>query len=314
MPKTKDKTKSKFTINVPVFVSKRQPIGAMFELNYQGLIDGAINLIEQYNKDQDYIILNKRNKFFQRQIGRIEFKKCEIGERPALLLNVCAYTLNKKGEHIKGDEIVTVEPTDRIGDDTNYFLLIPQIVGNDTSHYNWLSLVYDDPTRETEEIIAISKAILNDVVRQPIKNIKLPELLNQIKDASPKITLNLNSISFKENSLNDKFQAYQVSGKSFIKQEFKFAGMPLEKIEDLIKDKFENQFTQKILKLFVGKKEYKIKQEVDNFKTGINLLVEQFFNFAEEFSTDDLTKVYTEEFILSTMTKVLDKFLTNGEV
>ncbi len=78
MPKTKDKTKSKFTINVPVFVSKRHSIGAMFDLNYQAIIDGAINLIEQYNNEQDYIILNKRNKFFQRQVGKLYLKNVKL--------------------------------------------------------------------------------------------------------------------------------------------------------------------------------------------------------------------------------------------
>lgn len=315
MPKTKDKTKLKFTINVPVFVSKRQSAGTMFDLTYQSLIDGAINLIEQYNKEQDFIILNKRNKFFQRQIGAIEFKKCAIGERPALLLKASAYTLNKTGEHIKQDEIVSIEPTDRIGDDSNYFLLLPQIEGNETTYYNWISLVYDDPTRETDEIISILKSIMNEIVKQPIKNIKLPTLLEELKKStSPKITLNLNSISFNDNSLNDTFEIYQTESKSFIKQEYKFAGMPVEKIEELIKDKFDNQFNQKIIRLFVGKKEYKIKQEMENFNAGINLLVEQYFNFAEEFSNANKSKVFTEDFILETMTKVLDKFFTNGEL
>lgn len=192
-----------------------------------------------------------------------------------------------------------------------WFLKLQDI---NTTYYNWISLVYDDPTRETEEIIAILKAIMNDVIRQPIKNIKLPTLLEELKGKSPKITLNLNSLSFNENSLNDKFTAYQIEGKSFLKQEFRFAGMPLDKIEELIKDRFDSQFKHKIIKLFDGKKEYKIKQEVDDFKTGMNLLVEQFFNFAEEFPGADLTKVNNEDFMLSTMTKVLDKYFTNGEV
>jgi DNA-binding transcriptional MerR regulator len=99
-----------------------------------------------------------------------------------------------------------------------------------------------------------------------------------------------------------------------IKEEFKYAGMPLEKIEELIQEKFDNRFKRKILKFLVGRKEYKINQEIDNFKTGANLLVEQYFNFEEIYSTTEFNKIHHEDFIIKTMTRVLDKYLNNGEL
>ena len=313
MAKTKSKQKLTFTINVPVFVTKRQSTGTMFEFTYEKLIEAAIELIQQYNKDEQFVILDKKNKFTQRQLGIINHKIIEVGDRPSLLLNVSAHTLNKKGEHIKNDGVVSIEPTDRLGDDSNYFLLIPQITGIETQYHNWLAFVYDDPTRETDEIITLLKVLMNNIIRQPIKNIKLPTFLEELREHKPNITLNLNTLNFDQNDTNDKFQQYIVDSKTVTKKETRYTGMPIEEIENLINDDYGKKFSQKILRFFVGKKEFKIKQEVDNFKTGMNLLVEQHFNFSEEFPNTFYDKIHDIEFIIATMKKVLNKHLTNGE-
>jgi hypothetical protein len=313
MTKIKNKIVPKTIINVPVFVSKRESVGDVFEFTYVSLIEGAKSLIEKYNLDKQYLILNKKNKLSQRQIGHIIYTEHLIGDRPTLLLKINAHTFNRTGEHLKDDEIVPIETTDRIGDDTNYIFLLPEIVGEADRYYNWLCLAYDDPSRESNEIITILKAVMEFIIKKPIKNIKLPELLNELKESRPEITLSLNSIEYTENSLNDKFRIYMTENKSFIKKEYKFANMPIEDIEELIKDKLDSQFSKKMMKFIVGKKEYKIKQEIENFKTGINLLVEKYFNFTEEISIENQSKINDNDFILSLLTKVLDKYLTNGE-
>jgi hypothetical protein len=313
MAKNKNKTNDKYIINVPVFVSKRHSVGSLFELTFDNLIDGIIQQLKQYNDEKDYKILNKKNKLFQRQIGHINFEKCTIGDVPVLLLNASAYTINKQGEHIKSDTIVSIEPSDRIGDNSNYYLLVPEITGLDAKYYNWILLVYDDPTRDTEEIITIAKSIMNDIIHQPIKNIKLPDLLTELKDTFPKIKLQLNSIEYNENSRFDKFKKYETHFSSFTKKEVDYIGMPIDDVEKLIKDKFGSQFKQKVLKFFAGNKEYKIKQEIANFKADNNLLVERYFNFAEDIPTTQMNDVFKKEFILNIMKKVLAKYLTNGE-
>jgi hypothetical protein len=308
---TKDK---KYIINIPLFVSKSSSAGDLFDITHNYLIDGVINKLTQYNNEKDFKILNKRNKVYQRQIGHIDFEKCVLGDRPALLLNVSAYTLNKQGEHIKSDSVVSVEPSDRIGDKSNYYLLVPDITGLETIYYNWFLLVYDDPSRDSEEIITIAKCFMNDIVQQPIKNIKLPTLLNELKGALPKIKLQLNTIEYDSNSRYDKFKKYETRFSSFTRQEIDYAGMEIGEVEKLVKEKFGNRFKQKVLKLFIGNKEYKIKQEIANFKADNNLLVERCFNFAEEIPTAQIEDVYKKEFILNIMQKVLVKYLTNGEV
>lgn len=314
MSKSTQGKKSKFIINIPLFVSKRKPAETLFSRTYDTLIVEAESQINSYNKKKDYIILNKRNKFFERQIGNIEYKHCKIGDKPGLLLNVSAYTLNKMGEHIKESEVVPIEPRDRIGDDKNYILLLPEITNEANSHYNWLALVYDDPTRESEEIIAIAKAIMSDILREPIKNIKLPTLLNELRQApSPVITLTLNSVNNDEGGIGSKFQIYETETKSFVKHEYRYSGMPIEKIKELIEEKFENRFKNKMLKFLLGEKEYKIKQDIDDFKDGANLLVEQYFNFEEKISSDDFDHIYTQPYILDVMNKVIIKYFTNGE-
>lgn len=313
MPKIENKSVPKIIINVPVFVSKRESIGSAFPFTYASLVDGAKLLIEKYNSDKYYLILNKKNKVSQRQIGHIVYTEHQIGDRPALLLKINAHTFNRKGEHLKDDEIVSIETTDRIGDDTNYIFILPEIVGEADRCYNWLCLAFDDPSRESDEIITILKEVMEKIIKKPIKNIKLPDLLKELKEFPPEITLSLNSIEYTENSLNDKFQLYMTETKSFIKKEYKFSGMPIENIEALVTERFDNQFSKKVIKLVSGKKEYKIKQEVENFKTGINLLVEKLFNFKEEISIDNHDKINDNDFIISLLTKVLDKYLTNGQ-
>lgn len=302
-----------FTIHVPVFISDKEPISPLFEETYQSIVDDAAKAIEIYNARQSIIVLDsKRNKHSKRQVGKIHFQITEIGERPTLLLNACAYAFNKSGEHIKGEQVFTVEPPDKIGDSSNYFLLVPQITGTEKQMYNWIALAYDDPTRESEDIIAIVKAIMKDVLHRPVKNIKLPELLEELKQANPEITLNLNAISFEENNQNDKFLQYQIESKSVVSYKYKFSGMPIEKIKELIEDRFEKKF-KKVMKFYVGKKEYKIQQEIDKFKSGANLLVEQYFNFEEIFSTTEFHKIHNQDFVIKTLTRVLDKYLKNGQ-
>jgi hypothetical protein len=313
MTKIKNKAFPKIIINVPVFVSKREPIGDAFPLTYDTLIDGAKKLIDKYNIDKQYLIINKENKVSQRQIGHIIYSEHLIGDRPALLLKINAHTFNRKGEHIKDDEVVSIETTDRIGDDTNYIFIVPAIVGEDNRLYNWFCFAYDDPSRESDEIITILKSVMKSIIRKPINNLKLPELLKELKDYPPEITLSLNSVELTQNSIKDKFDVFMTESKSFIKKEYKFSNMPIAEIEELVKDNFDKQFKKKILKFVSGRKEYKIKQEVENFKTGINLLVEKCFNFTEEIGIENHNKINDNDFILSLFTKVLDKYLLNGQ-
>ena len=194
-------------------------------------------------------------------------------------------------------------------------MLYPKIIGTETQSIFWIILVYDDPKKDSFDIISTAKLVLTKILKQPIKCVKLPTVLKEIKEEKilPKIKMQLNAISFDESTVNPKFEKYKTSSKLSRKEEYDFSNMPFEEIEELIRSPFHD-FKQRIIKLIVSKKEYKITQEHKNdTQHGINDLVEQMFNMSTIIYEDELHKLYDNDFVILKLKTVLEHYLKNGD-
>jgi hypothetical protein len=316
MNKKEKKAEKVYSINIPVFVTERKEITSpLFELNYNEVIDNAIKKIEEHNSASASITYGRKNKTIERVVDKIEYTKDAFGDVPFLLLKVSAYNSNVEGEFIKSGEILEIENADKVGSSNNFILLYPIIAGIEPKYFNWMVLVYDDPKKTSDENIYNAKMIMNSILDQPIRNIKLKKFIEELNQSKtlPIIDLNLSSISFEENDLTDKFEVYNVRTRAFRKVEFEYRNMPIDKVEELINEKFDNGFGRKILNFKLGKKVFKLTQNLENFKVDFNSTVEQHFNFTEEITKVEIDKIYDYEVIKSKMERVITEYLTNGE-
>ncbi|MCG9899095.1 MAG: hypothetical protein MH132_03760 [Hydrotalea sp.] len=315
--KTANNEIRKFDIHIPVFISERKEIsGDMFEFNYNTLLETAEQKIKTHNKSQISITTNKRSKTIKRIIENIILTKGKFGKIPYLLLQVSAYNSNIEGQIIKQNDILEIEQTDKIGSNKNFILLYPQItVLKEKKYCNWIILVYDDPNKNSDDNIANAKIVMNSILDTPIKNIKLKKFIEELKQADlrPVIDLTLTSINFNEDEIDDEFLAFKINSKSISKKEFVFANMPIQNIENLINERFEQKFIHKVLKFKIGKREYKINQNLEKFKQDHNSTVETHFNFAQEIDEAQIKNLYEPKFMTGLMEKVLTEYLLNGE-
>lgn len=313
---TKKETKKEYIIKVPVFTSERiNRESGLFPITYQQVIEGAIPLINAHNISTDVVSFDRRNKTIRKIIGNIKCEKRELGNIPYLLLKISAYNTNWEGCLITSqEETVQIENNDKIGSDNNFVMLYPQVIGIENQTIFWVILVYDDPKKDSLDNISTAKLVLTKILNQPVKSVKLPTVLEEIKESGllPQIKMNLSSIKFDEDNAGAKYEQYCISAKSFKKEEYEYNNMPINQIEELIKSPLDD-WSHRMIKLILRKKEYKITQDIkDNAQNAINELVEQFFNHEIKVNEEELNDIYNVEFVVSKLQYVLELYLKNG--
>lgn len=310
------KTVKDYSIKVPVFTSERiERDNWVFSMNYQELIDHSKKLITEHNNNDKIISSDKRNKTIKREIGKIEIHERAFGQIPYLLLKISAYNTNWEGCLITSKETVQIDNKDKIGSDNNYIMLYPQIIGSENQSIFWIILVYDDPKKDSFDNISTAKLVLTKILNQPVKSVKLPAVLRELKEQKilPQIKMNLNAISFDEGNIAPKYEQYCTSAKTLKREEYDFNNMPFDKIEELIRSPLQD-YTQRIIKLIVRKKEYKITQDLKKeLKAGQDELVEQIFNMTTNINEEELDDIYNIEFVISKLQNVLETYLKNGD-
>lgn len=310
------KTVKDYCIKVPVFTSERiERDNWVFSMNYQELIDHSKRLITEHNKNDKIISSDKRNKTIKKEIGNIEIHERAFGQIPYLLLKISAYNTNWEGCLITSKETVQIDNKDKIGSDNNYVMLYPQIIGSENQSIFWIILVYDDPKKDSFDNISTAKLVLTKILNQPVKSVKLPAVLRELKEQKilPQIKMNLNAISFDEGNIAPKYEQYCTSAKTLKREEYDFNNMPFDKIEELIRSPLQD-YTQRIIKLIVRKKEYKITQDLKKeIQAGQDELVEQIFNMTTNVKEEELDDIYNIEFVISKLQNVLETYLKNGD-
>ena len=306
-----------YVIKIPVFTSDRiERTDHIFSgITYQEFINNAKSKIEKHNKNESSVTSDKRNKIIKREIGNIQIIENSFDTTPYLLLKISAYNTNLEGCLITPSEIHQLENNDKIGSENNFVMLYPKIIGSEKQSIFWVILVYDDPKKDSYDIISTAKLVLTKILNQPIKSVKLPAVLKEIKENKilPQIKMQLNAISFDESTVNPKFEKYRTNSKLTRKEEYDFLNMPFKEIEELIRSPF-NEFKQRIIKLIVSKKEYKITQEHKaDAQHGFNDLVEQIFNMSTIIYEDELEKLYENDFVTLKLKTVLEHYLKNGD-
>jgi len=267
MNKSGKKEKS-YVIKVPVISSELILKGndLFGGISFSDMLNYAKVKISNYKLLESKISKNSRNKVQTKEIANVDYIDCLIGTRPCMLLQISAYNTNLYDGYVETDQKINLKQNHKLGSDNYYALLVPNIIGLDSNNYKhqWIILIYEDPHKDNQEIVGTTKLVLNKILEISTFNIKLPEVLEELKriNTLPELSLNFSCIYNDENEVDVRFRNYLVGSKVRKLREDKFKNVPFKTTEELINDKsFQESYQKRLLKISFGKKEFRITQE-----------------------------------------------------
>jgi hypothetical protein len=176
-------------------------------------------------------------------------------------------------------------------------------------------LIYEDPTKDNGEVIKIAKNVVNNILNIPIQNIKLPTILDEIKEIStiPELQIKYYGMYNAENDVDVKYREYLQSGKITKSKEDYFKNMPYQKLQDLLAEPDDLEYQRKTTKLIIGKKEYKISKELINEASEeLKETAEKIFNMTTSITQDELdNKIHNQDFVMEKLSAILANYLSN---
>jgi len=308
-----------FVIKVPVFTSEliakaKDLFGGVTYAHMNEHVRNKVNLYNS-NVSSEKASKNKRNKVQKKEIDRIQCIDCNVGDRPCVLLKISAYNTNLHDGFVETDRKIKLGHSDKVGSENNYVLLVPHIFGVDSNNYKhqWLILVYEDPHKDTVDILGTAKLVLSKVLEIPTANVKLPEIIDElrVKKNAPALSLNYTSVDFDENEVDAKYRSYLVGGR-FRKQKIEnLENVPFGTAEEIIHDdSFRDHFQKRVVKVGFGKKEYRITHQMHkDAAERMSEAVEEVYNETIAVSESQLDGIFDEEFIIDVLTGVLNEYL-----
>lgn len=314
----KEKTvrEKSYAIKVPVYTSSfiDQPSDLFGGVTYTHMISYVKNKIDDYNKNSIKVFKIRRNKVQKKVIGEVKYYDKNIGDRPVLLLQISAYNTNLHDGYVETDKKINLQENNKLGSDNNFVLIFPNIIGLTTDNYKfqWLILIYEDPNKDNYEIVETSKLVLKNILSIPTANIKLPDVLEELKKIGniPELFLKFTSTSTDENEVDVRYVSYLVGSKIVKKKSENFKNMPFKDTEEIINDTtYKNDYQKRDVKISIGNKDYKIIEAEDS----INKTVEEIFNESIGITEKDmLENLYTVDFIMNKLTPVIHKYMSNN--
>ncbi len=316
------KKEKSYVIKVPVYTTEmiKKAQDVFGGTTYENMLTFLRKKINHFKENKLIINFENRNKTKRTVINGINFTEHKAGETSGILIQISAYSTNLYDGYLLAEEKINFKKDYKIGSETNFVMIYPVIKGIDRTNYSryFIILIYEDPTKNNEEIVKITKAVLNRVLEIPIANIKLPTILDELRSIGtiPQLQIKYSSIYNHENNVDLKYREYLVSGKLKKQKEDNFKNMPIDKIEELLNEPQEEDYQKKEAKLIIGKKEYKISKElVNEAEQVLKETAEKVFNASTSITDHELTNlVHDKEFIFSKLIPILENFLsTNNE-
>jgi hypothetical protein len=287
MAENKTAKEKSYLIKVPVYASefKEGSAGLFGRITYENLVQNIINKIEEYNRTKPLVSKYRRNKVQQLVIGEVQSIECEIGDHPSVLLRITAFNTNLHDGYIETNENkIAFQTSHKLGSDTNFMLLYPQIIGlsPDKYRFQWLILLYEDPNKENLEIVSIAKLVLTKILDISIINVKLPEVLEELRkiDKIPELSLKFSDVIIDGNEVDAKFRSYLVNSKLKKLKEVNFKDIPYANTEEIINDtSYKEEFQKREIKIISGNKEFRItRDQKAEASESLNNVVEEIFN------------------------------------
>lgn len=257
-----------------------------------------------------------RNKTLMTVIKGIKMKDVEFGTDKALLLQISAYDTNFYDGYFEGEKRIDITKDNKIGKDSNFVLLVPRKKGLTPESYTcyFLMFVYEDPTKKNGEVSKLAKLIAREVIQVPVENIKLPIIMQELKEYKtiPELQIRFSSIYEAENDVDVKYVEYFQGGHIKKDKTRRFKDMPFDVVKDLLTDKSDDEdYQTKKTSIIVGKKEYRIDSLIAEAKDDLKDTAEKIFNFPIGITQTELdAKIHNEDFVIEKLHGVLTNFLS----
>lgn len=278
-------------------------------MNYSELVEMLKNSINAYHFPIEHRSNNKAVVIVIDGITPIEVK---VGEVPTLLLKISSYKTNLMDGYFESNEKIHFQKNNKIGSDGNYVLFYPMIKGLQKGKYQryFLMVVYEDPTKESGEVSRLAKIVSTKVLKQPVQNIKMPMIMNELKSIGtiPELSIRFYTVNNEDSSVDVKYREYLQVCKLKKEKLQNFKDMPFETMQDLLSDtdNAEN-YSKRETFIHFGKKEYRIKREIINdAEATIKETAEKIFNASSAITQHQLdNKIHQTDFMVEKMTAVI---------
>lgn len=181
MAKKELKEKS-YNIKIPVYTTTMldQSVGLFENVSFQDMVQMIKKRLDDFKSP---ISSSNRNKTKKTVVSDISYQDVQIGNVPALLLQISAFNTNMYDGYFEANEKIPIAKDNKLGSENNFILLYPRIKGLSAETYTcfFLMLVYEDPTKDNGEVCKLAKILVNKILNIPIENIKLPMILMNLK-------------------------------------------------------------------------------------------------------------------------------------
>lgn len=313
------KKENPYKIKVPVYSSELiEKNNGLFEvLSYVNMVEHVDKKISDYILHKPPVKRKKRSKVKEIEIQNVESFEYFVETIPCRLLKITAFNTNLIDGFLETDTKINLSKSDKLGSETNYMLLYPRILGlsHNSCNFQWRILVYEDPTKENFEIVSICKLVLNKILNIKIKNIKLDKLLKELKENAilERLEIQFNSQSDDINEVDTYLRQYLIESKIKKVRTEKFSNVPISNFQKLINDtNYTGDFSKRIIKFFLKKKEIKITDEYLDAKEKIDQTVEEIFNSSIVLEENEIDLIFNNDFIFEKLVGVLNEYLEDN--
>ncbi len=285
----------KLLIKVPVYVSQETEreceSSNLFQTDNASLINDAKSLISSFNDSSLCpLMINKRAKTTAIGINKVEPIDIRFNKDDCLLLKVTAYKTNLIDGYYHNkvtEEDIRFNIDDKLCSDTYFFILYPQInrkLTTDKLSYYWHVFIYEDPSKESADMISIARKIMKDIIKIPIRNVKSDKLLADLKEYDLISQVEITLSSFSDDSEEDipaYLSSYSLNCKMKKERKIKLENM---KIDDATKawedDSFIKLYNKRQVKFLMhNKRTFSLIQE---YKDKLTSSLEESFNYDVE--------------------------------
>lgn len=311
---TKEKS---YNIKIPVYTTTMldQSAGLFDNVSLHDMVQMIKAKLDNFKHP---ISLSNRNKTKKTVISKIFYQDVQIGNAPALLLQISAFNTNMYDGYFEANEKIPITKENKLGSESNFVLLYPRIKGLSTETYTcfFLMLIYEDPTKDNGEVCKLAKILVNKILNIPIENIKLPMIFDELKDIStiPELQIHYRSISEADNDVDIKYREFLQGGKLEKKKDRLFKDIPRSTVEELLADTTDDEdYQEKDTRIVIGRKEYRIKKELINEASEeLKETAEKIFNASSTITQTELdTKIHDINFMIDRLSGVLTNYLSN---
>lgn len=310
-------TVREYEIKIPVFVTQiiENTGDELFPITYEDLIKVVKDKVSNFNEPISKV---PKNKTKTSVIQSVTYSDIKIGDTPSLLLQVSAYNTNFYDGYLESEEKVQLSKNSKIGNDNNFIIVYPKITGLQHENYTcqYFLFVYEDPNKDNGEVSKIAKIVAKDILQNPVQNIKLKKVLDEISNKGnvPQMEVRYISLQNAEDDEDILYKTYVQNISIREDRKIKYSDIPQDKMIDIITEK-RLPWYQRFITFTYGKTEYKITSQASKndkeYKDELEQLVEKVFNASVAVTQEEIEsgKIYDTDFIIEKVFPVISNYL-----